>query len=77
MSKKKQKQNKSEKEVRKSRAITNQIKKRRKCNKTLSKKSEKVREFFLTKYNKRKELKINVLSHELLAFTLSYLMLTP
>jgi hypothetical protein len=31
----------------------------------------------LTKCNKKKELKIKVLSHELLAFTLSYLMLAP
>jgi hypothetical protein len=31
----------------------------------------------LTKDNKRKEPKINVLTHELLAFTLSYLMLAP
>jgi hypothetical protein len=31
----------------------------------------------LTKGNKRKESKINVLAHELLASTLSYLMLAP
>jgi hypothetical protein len=31
----------------------------------------------LTKYNKRKEPKIKVLAHELLASTLSYLMLAP
>jgi hypothetical protein len=33
--------------------------------------------FFLTKGNKSKEPKIKVLTHELLAFTLSYLMLAP
>jgi hypothetical protein len=33
------------------------------------------RNFFLIKCNKRKELKIKFLSYELLAFTLSYLML--
>jgi hypothetical protein len=57
-------------------AIKNQIK-RRKGNKTLSQKSEKGAGFFLTKNNKRKEPKIKVLSHELLVFTLSYLMLAP
>jgi hypothetical protein len=29
------------------------------------------------KSNKKKEMKIKILSHELLAFTLSYLMLAP
>jgi hypothetical protein len=52
--------------------------KRRKDNKTLSQKSEEgVGNFFLTKGNKRMEPKIKVLAHELLASTLSYLMLTP
>jgi hypothetical protein len=51
--------------------------KRRKDNKTLSKKSEKMQEKNLTKGNKRNELKIKILTHKLLAFTLSYLMLTP
>jgi hypothetical protein len=51
--------------------------KRRKDNKMLSQKSEKVQEKNLTKGNKMKEPKINVLTHELLAFTLSYLMLPP
>jgi hypothetical protein len=48
--------------------------KRRKGNKTLSQKSEKERDFFDKKAIK-KEPKINVLAHELLASTLSYLML--
>jgi hypothetical protein len=62
----------------KQRAIKNQIKKRRKDNKTLSQKSEKgAGKQNLTKSNKRKEPKIKVLAHELLAFTLSYLMLVP
>jgi hypothetical protein len=52
-------------------------KKRRKDNKTLSQKSEKRAKKNLTKGNKRKEPKIKVLSHELLAFTLSYLILAP
>jgi hypothetical protein len=51
--------------------------KKRKDNKTLSQKSEKGVEKKLTKRNKRKELKNKVLIHELLAFTLSYLMLAP
>jgi hypothetical protein len=56
----------------------NQIKKRRKDNKTLSQKNEKgTRKKNLTKDNKRKEPKIKVLAHELLASTLSYLMLAP
>jgi hypothetical protein len=58
--------------------IKNQIKKRRKDNKMLSQKREKgVGEKNLTKDNKRKEPKIKVLAHELLASTLSYLMLAP
>jgi hypothetical protein len=57
-------------------AIKKPNKKRRKDNKTLSQKSEKgVGKKNLTKGNKRKEPKIKVLAHELLAFTLSYLML--
>jgi hypothetical protein len=62
---------------RKQRAIKNQIKKRRKDNKMLSQKAKKGREKKLTKGNKRKEPKIKVLAYELLAFTLSYLMLAP
>jgi hypothetical protein len=53
---------------------TNQ--KKRKGNKTLSQKAKKGRDFFLRKCNKRKEPKIKILTHELLAFTLSYLMLS-
>jgi hypothetical protein len=50
--------------------------KRRKENKTLSQKSEKGREKKLDKKTiKEKEPKIKVLAHELLVFTLSYLML--
>jgi hypothetical protein len=49
----------------------------RKYNKMLRKKSENEWEFFLTEDNKKKESKIKVPAHELLAFTLSYLMLTP
>jgi hypothetical protein len=56
--------------------IKNQITKRRKDNKTLSQKSEKgAGKKTLTKGNKRKELNIKVLTHELLASTLSYLIL--
>jgi hypothetical protein len=61
----------------KQREIKNQIKKRRKDNKTLSQKAKKGQEKNLTKGNKRKEPKIKVLAHELLASTLSYLMLAP
>jgi hypothetical protein len=60
----------------KQRVIKNQIKKR-KDNKTLSKKYEKGAEKNLTKCNKRTEPEIKVLAHELLASTLSYLMLAP
>jgi hypothetical protein len=63
--------------MRKQRAIKKPNQKRRKGNKTLSQKAKKGREKNLTKGNKRKEPKIKVLSHELLAFTLSYLMLAP
>jgi hypothetical protein len=52
-------------------------KKRRKDNKTLRKKRKRGREKNLAKDNKRKEPKIKVLSHELLASTLSYLILAP
>jgi hypothetical protein len=65
----------------KTRAKKNQIKKRRKKrrkdNKMLSQKSKKWAGKNLTKSHKRKEPKIKVLSYELLAFTLSYLMLAP
>jgi hypothetical protein len=50
-------------------------KKRRKDNKMLSKKSKKWVKNNLTKDNKRKKTKINVLTYELLVSTLSYLML--
>jgi hypothetical protein len=56
--------------------IKNQIKNRRKDNKTLSQKSKKGQKKNLTKDNKRKEPKIKILTHELLAFTLFYLMLS-
>jgi hypothetical protein len=53
-------------------------KKGEKAIKTLSQKSEKgVGEKNLTKVNKRNEPKIKVLTHVLLASTLSYLMLAP
>jgi hypothetical protein len=45
--------------------------------KHLAKKSEKGRKKTLTEDNKKMEPKINVPTHELLASTLSYLMLTP
>jgi hypothetical protein len=57
--------------------IKNQIKKRRKDNKMLSKKTKKVREKNIIKNNKRKEPNIKVLANELLVSTLSYLMLAP
>jgi hypothetical protein len=60
------------------RAIKNQIEKRRKDNKTLNQKNEKGWEKnFDKKAIKEKEPKIKVLTHELLAFTLAYLMLAP
>jgi hypothetical protein len=49
--------------------------KMRKYNKTLSQKSEKRAGKNLRNDNKRKEPKIKVLAYELLASTLSYLML--
>jgi hypothetical protein len=52
-------------------------KKRIKDNKTLSKKVKKGQGKKLDKGNKRKEPKIKILAHELLASTLSYLMLAP
>jgi hypothetical protein len=48
----------------------------RKDNKMPSQKSEKGWKKDLTKGNKRKKLKIKALTHELLAFTLSILILT-
>jgi hypothetical protein len=48
----------------------------RKDNKMLSQKNENGREKTLTEDNKKKESKIKVPAHELLASTLSYLMLT-
>jgi hypothetical protein len=45
--------------------------------KTKSKKRKRGREKNLTKGNKRTELKIKVLTYELTASTLSYLMLAP
>jgi hypothetical protein len=73
---KKREQNKSEKGGGKQRAIKNQNKKRRKGNKTLNKKNENEWKK-LDKSNKKKEPKIKVPTHELLASTLSYLMLAP
>jgi hypothetical protein len=62
----------------KQRAIKKPNQKKRKNNKTLSqKKRKRGREKNLTKCNKRKEPKIKVLTYELLASTLSYLMLAP
>jgi hypothetical protein len=49
----------------------------RKDNKMLTQKSKKRQGKNLIKGNKKKEPKIKVLTHELLAFTLSYLMLAP
>jgi hypothetical protein len=58
--------------------IKNKIEKREKGNKTLSQKKQKgVGFFFDKKAIKEKEPKIKVLKHELLASTLSYLMLAP
>jgi hypothetical protein len=63
---------------RKQRAIKKPNKKRRKDNKTLNQKSKKgAGKKNLIKGNKRTEVKIKVLAHELLASTLSYLMLVP
>jgi hypothetical protein len=58
----------------KTKALKSKLKKR-KDNKTLSQKSKKKRGKNLTKDNKRKEPNIKILTHELLAFTLSYLIL--
>jgi hypothetical protein len=57
--------------------IKNKIKKREKGNKTLSQKKKGWDFFFDKKAIKEKEPKIKVLKHELLASTLSYLMLAP
>jgi hypothetical protein len=46
-----------------------------KGNKTVREKKKKRREFFNNWAIKEKELKIKILEHELLGFTLSYLML--
>jgi hypothetical protein len=51
--------------------------KRRKCNKILSKKVKKGWGKIDKKTIKEKEPKIKFLVHELLAFTLSYLILSP
>jgi hypothetical protein len=56
-------------------AIKNQIKKGENAIKCQKVKKAKRGEFFFDKSNKRKEPKIKVLSHELLASTLSDLML--
>jgi hypothetical protein len=57
--------------------IKNQFDKKRKGNKTLRKKVKRCGEKTLTEDNKKKEPKIKVPAHELLASTLSYLMLAP
>jgi hypothetical protein len=62
---------------RKTRGDKKSNKKRRKDNKMLSQKVKKRQKKNLTKGNKKKELKINVLTHELLSLTLYYLMLAP
>jgi hypothetical protein len=49
----------------------------KKDNKMLSKKAKMGGKKTLTEDNKKKEPKIKVPAHELLTFTLSYLMLTP
>jgi hypothetical protein len=56
----------------------NQFDKRRKDNKTLRQKRKRkgAGKKTLTEDNKKKESKIKIPTHELLAFTLSYLMLT-
>jgi hypothetical protein len=55
----------------------NQFDKRRKDNKTLRKKVKRSEKKLWQKTIKKKEPKIKVSTHKLLAFTLSYLMLTP
>jgi hypothetical protein len=75
---KKQRQNKDEKEGGKQMTIKNQTKKRRKGNKTPSKKSKKgpiKRKETDKKAIKQKEPKINDLTHELLASNLFYLVI--
>jgi hypothetical protein len=52
-------------------------KKRRKSNKTLSQKTKRAGKKLDKKAIKEKEPKIKIHAHELLAFTLSYLMLAP
>jgi hypothetical protein len=61
------------------RVIKNQIEKRRKGNRTLSQKKNKKgrKKNFDKKSIKEKEPKIKVLAHELLASTLSNLILAP
>jgi hypothetical protein len=55
-----------------------QNRKRRKGNKTLSQKNGRIkRKDFDKKAIKEKEPKIKVLTHELLTFTFSYLILAP
>jgi hypothetical protein len=51
--------------------------KRRKDNKTLSQKAKRAGKKLDKKAIKEKELKIKIQAHELLASTLSYLMLAP
>jgi hypothetical protein len=67
-------QNKSEKRREKQRVIKKSNKKR-KDNKMLSQKNKKGQGKNLTKGNKKKDLKINVVTYELLTSILSYLML--
>jgi hypothetical protein len=55
----------------------NQFDKRRKDNKTLRKKTKRDEKKTLIKDNKKKEPKIKIPARELLASTLSYLILTP
>jgi hypothetical protein len=55
----------------------NQFDKRIKDNKTLRKKVKNGQKKTLTEDNKKKKPKIKVLAYELLASTLSYLMLAP
>jgi hypothetical protein len=74
---KKHGQNKNEKGG-KRRAIKKYIEKGGKGNKTLSQKKQKGGGIFFDKKSiKKKEPKIKLLEHKLLAFTLSYLMLAP
>jgi hypothetical protein len=71
-----------QKKRRKQRAIKKSTRKRRKDNKTLNhtkkvKKGEKRKKNYDKKAIKEKEIKIKILTRELLIFTLSYLMLSP